>query len=179
MKFVVLVVAMSMLFSCKVTRDHITRYYDVEAFQEQDMSLLLASDSSFTLEDRFGCNQFKFTGKYKQFGTYPGGYLVFEDVQSHKVMVVPDTKRILPVQNGDTAWLINSERIFLHQKNFKVTNRKKLDLREIRYKQIKAFYTEELGEKGFLETFGDGSEKEARRRILHCMGPDLNLKVAE
>lgn len=131
-KFVVLVVAMSMLFSCKVNRDHTTRYYDVEAFQEQEMILLLARDSSFfTLEDRLGCNRFKFTGKYKQYGTYPAGYLVFDSAQSHKVMIVPDIRGIFPVQNGDTAWLINSERIVLHQKSFKVTTSKKLDLREI------------------------------------------------
>ena len=104
---------------------------------------------------------------------------MFDHVQSHKVMVVPNTKRIFPLHNGDTAWLTNSERIFLHRKNFKVTTRKKLDLQEIRYKQIKAFYIEELGKKGFLEAFGDGSEKEARRRILDCMGPDLNIKVTE
>lgn len=179
MKFVVFAIVMFMFFSCNVTRDNMTRYYDVEAFQEQEMSLLLTKDSSFTLEDLLGCNRFKFTGKYKQFGTYPTGYLVFDSVQSHKVMIVPDTRGIFPVKNGDTAWLINSERISLHQKAFKITTRKKLDLREIRYKQIKAFYIDLLGEKGFLETFGEGSEKEARRRILHCMGPDLNIKVTE
>ena len=84
---------------------------------------------------------------------------------------------IFPIKNGDTAWIINNERIFIHKQPFIATSKGNINLQEIRYKKLEEYYTGLLGKKDFIKVFGNGAgKKEAKKRLLDCKLPDINIK---
>ncbi|SFW81962.1 hypothetical protein [Chitinophaga sancti] len=151
-------------------------YYYVEPFKEQEVNLYLKGDSTFIFQDLTGCNQFEFTGRYKQINDSTVSYLLFSSVKLQNVLPNSNNDLIFSVQDGDTAWIINRDRIFIHKQPFIATSKSTINLQEIRYKKLEEYYIGLLGKEGFLRVFGDGSKKEAKKRLLDCKLPDIKIR---
>lgn len=146
-------------------------YYYVEAFKEQEVRLAFKKDYTFRLYDITGCNQFEYTGKYKS----QDNFFIFHSVV-YKNLLSQNTEPF-PISDGDTAWEVNSERLYIHGKPFKITPTPDVNLQEIRYKKLKDYYIEMLGKDGFIQAFGRGKGfAEAKKRLIDCQLPDINLK---
>lgn len=176
MKLGLLIIIIAIFCSCDASRKGMQNYYFVEPFKEQEVNLYLKDDSTFIFQDLTGCNQFEFTGRYKQVNDSTISYLIFNSVKPQNVLPNSSSDLIFSVQDGDTAWLINRERIFIHRQPFIATSKSKINLQKIRYKKLKAYYTSLLGKEGFLKVFGDGSKKKAKKRLLECKLPDINIR---
>lgn len=172
-----LVITTVLIYSCNVNKKIARKYYYVEPFKEQEVKLTLNGDSTFIFSDLTGCNQFEFHGVYKQKGDSDFRYLIFDSVRLKKILPIFDSALVFYIKTGDTAWIINKERIFIHNLPFHYTSKTNLNLQEIRYEKLKEYYTNLLGRKGFIKTFGEGKGiKEAKRQLLKCTTPDINFK---
>jgi len=177
MKFILLIIATIIFCSCNVSRRATQNYYFVEPFKEQEVKLFLKDDSTFSFQDVTGCNQFEFTGRYERSNSNAVNYLVFNSVKLQNTMPNSNPDLIFPIKNGDTAWIINNERIFIHKQPFIATSKGNINLQEIRYKKLEEYYTGLLGKKDFIKVFGNGAgKKEAKKRLLDCKLPDINIK---
>jgi hypothetical protein len=167
----------AMLYSCSISRKVTQNYYYIEPFKEQEVKLFLNYDSNFTLEDLTGCNQFKFSGRYKRITDNALNYLVFDSVKMQNVLSNFNSDLVFSIKNGDTSWILNKERIFIRKEAFKATSNRNLNLQKIRYKELEEYYTNLLGREGFIKAFGNGKgKKEAKRRLLDCKLPDISIK---
>jgi len=178
MKFFLLIITVKIFCSCNVSKEGIQNYYYVEPFKEQEIKLLLKDDSTFTFQDLTGCNQFEFIGRYeKKSNDNTVSYLIFDSIKLLNVLSNFNSDLIFFIKNGDTAWVINNERIFIHKQPFIITLNSSINLQEIRYKKLEDYYTNLLGRKGFIEVFGNGKGKrEAKKRLLDCKLPDINIR---
>jgi hypothetical protein len=171
-----LLFAAAVLFSCRMTKGVNSTYYFVEPFKEQEVMLFINNDSTFKVEDSIGCNQFKFVGIYRKLKNDNISYLVFDSVRFQSLLTNADQSLFFQIENKDTAWIINKDRIFIHNKPFALLLRKKTNLQEIRYKKLRDYYIELLGKGGFILTFGEGKGmKEAKKRLLDCTLPDIKI----
>jgi hypothetical protein len=175
MKSTLLLLVIIAFYSCTASRQNVKSYYYIEPFKEQEIKLTLNSiDSTFRLEDVIGCNQFEYAGRYKK----SSEYLIFGSV-IYKNLLSSNTIPF-PLTNGDTAWIINSERIFIHKQPFKLTSKTNIDLQQIRYKKLEAYYIDLLGKDGFVKTFGNGKGiGEAKKKLLECVLPDFKPKETD
>ncbi len=171
----ILIFGIVIFCSCSASRK-VQNYYYIEPFKEQEILLLLKEDSTFNLKDKTGCNQFEFTGKYRQVIESAGSCFIVDSIKLQNVLSNFNSEVIFPLKNGDTAWIINKERLSINHQPFKITSKVNIDLQEIRYKKLKEFYINFLGKEGFLKVFGNGSKKEAKKRLLECKLPDINLR---
>jgi hypothetical protein len=142
------------------------RYYYVEPFKEQEISLLFKSDSTFSFQDASGCNQFEFTGKYKKVAEGESNYFVFDSVKLQNVL--PNSKRdaIFHMENANTAWIINKKRVFIHKQPFIATSNININLQEIRYRKLEDYYTGLLGQKGFYKSIWKWQRKKGSKKAL-------------
>jgi|SRR5450432_3536849 hypothetical protein len=177
MKLILLIISSVIFCSCAVNRKGEQTYYYVEPFKEQEIKLLLREDSTFSLQDLTGCNQFEFTGRFGRKYDNTGNYLIFVLVKFQNLSSAFNSDFLFSIKNGDTAWIINSERIFIHKQPFIFTSNSNINLQEIRYKKLEEYYTGLLGWQGFVNVFGNGKgKKEARKRLLDCKLPDIIIK---
>ena len=147
------------------------RYYYVEPFKEQEVRLNFNSDSTFKLNDVIGCNQFEYTGRYKMIDNF----YVFKSV-IYKNLLSSNTEPF-QLSDGDTAWIINTERLYIHKIPFKITPTPDVSLQQIRYKKLEEYYIDLLGKKAFLQTFGGGKGMvAAKKKLLECKLPDIKMK---
>lgn len=150
---------------------NVKRYYYVEPFKEHEVRLVFNSDSTFKLNDVIGCNQFEYTGRYKMMNDF----YVFKSV-IYKSLLSSSTEPF-QLSDGDTAWVINTERLYIHKIPFKITPTSDVSLQEIRYKKLKEYYIELLGKKAFLEMFGGGRGiVAAKKKLLECKLRDIKIK---
>jgi len=174
MRPILIVLGLTMLCSCSTGKKAAQNYYYVEPFKEQEVVLSLNDDLTFQLQDLTGCNQFKFTGTYKRASD---SALIFDSVKFQEVLSRSNPNKFFSIKSGDTAWIINRERVFIYNEPFKLTSGRHFNLQEIRYKKLEEFYVNLLGWKGFLKAFGNGGgKKEARKRLLDCQLPDINMR---
>lgn len=146
-------------------------YYYVAPFKEQEVILNFKSDSTFKLYDVIGCNQFEYTGRYR----IKDNFFIFKSV-TYKNLLSSESEPF-QISDGDTAWVINSERLFIHKMPFKITPTPDVSLQEIRYKKLEEYYIDLLGKKAFLEIFGGGKGKvAAKKKLLECKLPDIKIK---
>jgi hypothetical protein len=177
MKSIWLGIVIIILCSCYGSRRATQTYYYIEPFKEQEIKLYLNSDSTFNFEDLTGCNQFEFVGHYKQMKDSLVDYFVLDSIKLQNVLSNFNSDLIFPIKNGDTAWIINSERIFIHSLPFIATSNRNLNLEKLRYKKLEEYYVNLLGRKGFIKVFGNGKgRKEAKKRLLDCKLPDIQMK---
>jgi hypothetical protein len=177
MKLNSLIIIVALFCSCSVNRKVTQNYYYVEPFKEQEIKLFLKDDSTFNFQDLTGCNQFEFTGQYKRKGDNTFSYLILDSVKLLNVLSNFNSELVFSIKSGDTAWVINRERIFIHKQPFIATANSDINLPEIRYKKLEEYYTSLLGRKGFIKVFGNGKGKnEAKKRLLDCKLPDINIK---
>ena len=177
MKSIFINVVLVSICACTASRKSGQEYYYVEPLKEQEIILHLGTDSVLTFQDLTGCNQFDFTGRYRRISDSAISYLIFDAVKLNNKPTKSDSNFIFSIKSGDTAWIINGERIFIHNEPFKLTTKSNLNLGEIRYKKLEQFYVNLLGQKGFIKVFGNGKgKKEAKRRLLDCQLPDINIK---
>jgi mRNA deadenylase 3'-5' endonuclease subunit Ccr4 len=175
MKSVLLII--TIFFTCITSKSASQQqYYYVEAFKEQEVKLVFKRDSTFIFQDLTGCNQFLFTGKYRKVDDGKLSYFILDSVKFQNVLSSFNSELIFPIKTGDTAWVVNAERVFIHKQPFIATSNNNINLQEIRYKKLKEYYVGLLGEKGFLKVFGNGSKKEAKKRLLECKLPDINIR---
>ncbi len=178
MKPVVLVIITAILYSCNASKKVTQNYYYVEPFKEQEVKLFLNHDSTFKFQDATGCNQFEFVGRYKRISGDAFNYLIFDSVKLQRVLSNFNSSLIFPIKSGDTAWIINKERLSIHKQSFKITSSSNIDLQEIRYKKLEEYYIDLLGREDFIKVFGMGKGiKEAKKRLLDCSLPDINIKI--
>ena len=176
MKLFISVIITIIFCSCGTSRNGTLNYYHVEPFKEQEIMFYLKNDSTFIFRDKIGCNQFEFAGRYKKVGdNNKTNYFVLNSVKQN-ILSKYTSESVFFIQNDDSALVINADRISIHGQIFIATSRENINLQKIRYKKLKNYYTEWLGEKGFLETFGNGSKKEAKKRLLDCKLPDINIR---
>jgi len=179
MKVFLLIITVTIFCSCNVSKKTAQNYFYVEPFKEQEIKLFLKDDSTFIFQDVTGCNQFEFTGRYRAVteGDEKIRYFVLDSVKLQNVLSNLNPELVFPINNDDTAWIINAERIFIHKQPFIATSNSNINLQVIRYKKLKDYYTGLLGKQGFLNVFGNGSKKEAKKKLLECKLPDINIKV--
>jgi len=175
MRLVLLMFVIVIFCFCSSSKE-VSNYYYIEPFKEQEVLLLLKPDSTFSFKDLTGCNQFEFTGKYRQVIENASRYFILDSIKLQNVLSDFNSEVIFPLKNGDTAWVLNRERIFIHRQPFIATLNAKINLQEIRYEKLKDYYIALLGKKGFLQTFGSGSKKEAKKRLLDCKLPDIKIR---
>lgn len=177
MKPVFVIISVFLFSSCKLSKESLSNYYFVEPFKEQEIKLFFNKDSAFSFRDVSGCNQFEFAGKFRKLSNQKGNYFVFDSITLIKVLSNTTSNLMYTLSTGDTAWILNSERLFIHNQPFKLMTNSQIDLQKIRYTELKTFYINVLGKTGFIKTFGLGKgEKEAKKRLLECTLPDLNFK---
>lgn len=175
MKNLILLLFVCLICSCGTNRAIVQRYYYVEAFAEQEILLSLQSDFTFKLQDSIGCNKFTYTGVYKKENIGSRDYFLFDIAMSDTGVMNPFKK--FPINKTDTAWVLNSERIFIHNKPFKINKSASLNLQQIRFEKIRDYYIDLMGKKAFIETFGDGkSLRSTKDRLLSCQLPDIKLR---
>ncbi|MDV6221612.1 hypothetical protein R1T14_19025 [Flavitalea sp. BT771] len=88
-----------------------------------------------------------------------------------------DPARFFSIKSGDTACLLNRERLIIHHEPFILTTARHIDLPEIRYKKLKEFYLNLLGREEFIKILGGGkSMKEAKKNMMECRLPDINIR---
>jgi hypothetical protein len=176
MKTVLIIIVIGMCYSCSVSRKVAQSYYYVEPFKEQEIKLFLKIDSTFSFQDLTGCNQFEFTGRYKQVSDNGFNCLVFDSVKLQNVLSNFNSDLIFSIKNRDTAWIINSERVFIHKQPFIAVSNNNINLQKIRYEKLEEYYTGLLGREGFIKVFGNGKgKKEAKKRLLECTLPDIKI----
>jgi hypothetical protein len=172
-----LTVVVLIFCSCTGGRKAAQNYYYVEPFKEQEIKLVLKNDSTFNFGDVTGCNQFGFTGEYRQKTDGSLSYFILDSVKIQSTLSGFNSDLIFSIRSGDTAWVINSERIFIHRQPFILTSNKNKNLVKIRYKKLKEYYIGLLGQQGFIRVFGNGKGKrEAKKRLLDCNLPDNNIR---
>ena len=177
MKPVVLIIMTIILYSCNASRKVTQNFYYVEPFKEQEIKLFLNHDSTFKFQDATGCNQFEFIGRYKRITSNTFNYLIFDSVKFQSVLSNSNSSLIFSIKSGDTAWVMNKERLLINKQPFKITSSCNIDLQEIRYKKLEEYYIDLLGREEFIKIFGNGKGiKEAKKRLLDCSLPDINIK---
>jgi len=174
MKIVLSIILITIYCSCNPTNKVMQNYFYVEPFKEQEVKLFLNDDSTFIFQDLTGCNQFVYTGKYRQVKDSILSYLLFNSVEFKNVLPNGNPDLIFSIETGDTATILNNERIFIHHQIFIATSNRSINLQKIRYKKLEDYYTDLLGKKGFLKTFGDGSRRKAKKRLMQCALPDID-----
>ena len=181
MKLFLLVISVLLsMYSCTSNKKIAKSFYFVEPFKEQEIKLFLNYDSSFKFQDLTGCNQFEFTGRYKMMIDSTSTYLIFDSVKFESGKSNFNSRLIFSIRNGDTAWVINAERISIHKQPFKATSNININLQEIRYKKLKEYYIDYLGREGFIKAFGNSKNmKEAKKRLLECNLPDLKFRQTD
>lgn len=179
MKSGILGIVMAILCSCNAGRRTFQTYYYVEPFKEQEVILFFKDDSTFNFLDLTGCNKFEFAGRYKQIGDSAIKYFIFDSVKSQDVSSSKfNSDLVFSIRNGDTAWILNRERIFIHKLPFIATSNSNIDLQKIRYKKLEEYYTNLLGREGFIKVFGNGKgRKEAKKRLSDCKLPDIKIRM--
>jgi hypothetical protein len=176
-QFFLLIILVVFFYACDVNKKFTKKYYYVEPFKEQDVTLTLKADSTFVFSDLMGCNQFEFMGVYKHNLDSIFNYLIFDSVKFKQISSAYDSPLVFSIKTGDTAWIINKERIFIQKVPFHFTRKTNLNLQKIRYQKLKEYYINLLGRAGFIKTFGNGKGiREAKRRILGYSTPDINFK---
>ena len=174
---VVIAILIIVIPSCVSNKKNIHNYYFVEPHDEIEIKLFFHSDSTFILEDRSGCNQFVYKGKYKSEKDAFENYYIFDSVIVQKIFPTSDPKLFFPIKNRDTAFILNNERLFIHGNPFILMFNEKINLERIRNKKLEEFYVNQLGREGFINTFGNGKGiKEARKRLTECHLPDIKFK---
>jgi hypothetical protein len=171
-----LLILFLVIFCSCSSANKLKSYYFVEAFKEQEILLQLKDDSTFSFIDKIGCNKFEFRGKYKEAIGSAGNYFIIDSIRLEEIMPNSNSKLIFQINNGDTVWIINNDRLSINHQPFKRMEKANVNLQEIRYKKMKEYYIEFLGKEGFLKIFGNGNEREAKRRLLDCKLPDIILK---
>jgi len=174
MKTLILTLFVFLVCSCGTNRILVQNYYYVEPFEEQEIQLSLLPDLTFKLQDSIGCNRFIYTGVYRKGNTGERDYFLFDIAMSDTGVLNPYKK--FPISKMDTVWVLNSERIFIHNKPFKI-NKYSLNLQKVRFKKICDYYIDLMGKRAFIETFGDGkSIRSTKKRLLSCQLPDIKLR---
>ena len=177
MKPIVLIIITIILYSCSASKKVTQKFYYVEPFKEQEIKLFLNHDSTFKFQDATGCNQFEFIGRYKPISSNTFNYLIFDSVRLQSVLSNSTSSLIFSIKSGDTAWVMNKERLLINKQPFKITSSSHIDLQEIRYKKLEEYYINLLGREEFIKIFGNGKGiKEAKKRLLDCSLPDINIK---
>lgn len=175
-----LIVMVILCYACSPARQSALHYYYVEPFKEHDLKLVLKDDHTFSLRDQSGCNQFEYTGRYKKTNDPAISYFVFDSVQHRLLLSNGDPARVFSINNGDTAWILNKDRLFIHHEPFIATTKANVNLQEIRYRKLEEYYIGLLGRDGFIKTFGNNkSMKQAKKRLLECSLPDLKLVLPD
>jgi hypothetical protein len=102
-------------------------------------------------------------------------FYVFKSVNYKKLL--PSNLEPFQIVEGDTAWIINTERLYIHKMPFKIGPTPDVSLQEIRYKKLEEYYIDLLGKKAFLQTFGGGKSMDAaKKKLLECKLPDIIMK---
>jgi hypothetical protein len=159
--------------SCGVSRNVTRSYYYVEPFKEQQIKLYLNNDSTFRLQDEIGCNTFLFSGRYRQINDTNVTFIIFDSVTSKIDHPNLQPQNVFVISNQDSAIIYTDERIFIHLQPFiSVSNKEinKINLSDITYKKIKAYFINQYGKKGFYKLWGKNgvSEEEIKKKFLSC-----------
>ena len=144
MKAYLLAIIVLLFYSCSINKIMPSKYYHIEPFKEQEINLYLKHDSTFSLIDLTGCNQFEIIGRYKKLDNSVNSYFVFDLIKLQNVLSNTTSHLVFPLKNGDTAWLINKERLFINHIPFKATSKTNINLQKVRYKKLKDYYIELL-----------------------------------
>lgn len=177
MKPFLFVIVFVLLYSCTSHKKIAKSYYFVEPFKEQEIKLFLNYDSSFKIQDLTGCNRFVFTGRYRTINDSTFTYLIFDSVKFKSGLSDFNSHLIFSTKSGDTARVINTERLTIHWQPFKATSNINIKLQEVRYKKLKEYYIDHLGREGFIRAFGNGKNmKEAKKHLLDCSLPDIKFR---
>jgi hypothetical protein len=162
-------------------------YIAIEPWKEWEIEIQLNKDSTFRVEDKFGCNLFYYSGFWHYNKDYPVNFLILTDttkakyILSHdayqfynkktqKLQIVRDDK-YFPVITTDTALIFgNGKNIEFRGLTFK---KQKLfgsrDLEKKRVKLIEAYYINNMGKELYIKAIGNGKGvKEARKNIREC-----------
>jgi hypothetical protein len=175
MKLTYFVICLIVLCSCGVSKQHENLYYFIEPFEEQEVKLQFNNDSTFTMRDVTGCNQFGYSGRFTKVQYKEEAYILLNSVEAHKVPF--SSYKPFIITSSDTLWILNDERIFIHNKPFAKTTKTNINLQSLRYKKLEEYYIGLLGKKGFIQTFGGGKGLSAAKKILlECRLPDIKLK---
>ena len=193
----ILIIIALLFASCtqKLTKG---KYTAIEPWKEWEIKLKFNRDSTFTMNDEFGCNRFDYSGKwhYRKDSlfivivlndTTKSEYVKshdmyqFYDMKTQKLQVVKASE-YFPVISTDTAWVLNEKQVRFRGLMFK---RKGLlstnDLGKERAKMIEDFYVKKMGRELFIKTFGNGKGiKEARKNISDCKtNPIPNVELGK
>lgn len=180
--FICSLILFSTLEACNTPKSGRKHFYFVEPFKEQEIWLQLGDGNTFILSDLTGCNQFSYTGKYTKGADFFSTYYILnlpDSGQEGADDLLPiNSGDVFKINSGDTAWILNEERLVLQAKSFKASRNANLNLRKIRVAKLEEFYIDQLGRKGFIQALGEGkSVKVARRNLMKCSMPHNDVKL--
>lgn len=168
------------------------RFAAIEPWKEWEIELKLNKDSTFTLEDRFGCNVFNYRGRWYYHKDIAVAFIVLNDtikshyIKSHDMYQFFNTKtqKQQMIQANEYFPVISTDTVLIFEKNKMLTFRgltfkkQKLfsnkDLAERRFKIIEKYYFDKMGKEFFIKAFGNGKGiKEAKKNILNCKSVEV------
>lgn len=179
MKRTSLFLPMMFFISCISTRPK--SYYYVDPIKEQEILIKFNKDSTFLLFDTTGCNQFKYSGRYRWFSRnkIETGFS-FQNVQLILPIDNANKENLFPLKELDTAWLIYDERIVIEHCAFKIGAPTTKKLKKIRVMDLEKMYIDKLGKKMFITLLGNGKGiKEAEKNLEKCSLPDVPYKLSQ
>ncbi len=161
-------------------------YTTIEPWKEWEIEMKLNKDSTFKMTDRFGCNIFDYSGRWRYYKDSIFKYLILNDTTKseyiksrnsyqffnrriQKLQIVR-ANQYFPVISTDTGLILSNSRIRFRGLTFErqelLSNK---DLSKRRIKILESYYITEMGKDLFIKTFGKGKGiKEARKNLKEC-----------
>lgn len=174
------------LFSSNCTVEKSGKYGYFSTDKEWEIQIEINSDYSFTIEDKYGCNQLKQSGTWKVIEKgYDQIVVVLEDNKTkiNKGTNLNGKEVISYFDNSTNAYyqnpienqfpLIRSDTIYIKGNELKlkgyIFTKNLNDLRNKRILEIEKSYIQDLGKEKYIQLLGDGvSIERARDNLKKC-----------
>lgn len=187
MKLFIVVVVM-LFFSACTKQIYNKTYYHIEPDREWELVFTLKSDSTFIIEDKFGCNKFKYSGIWDKL-FFPGyECFVLEDTCEWNY---DEGRKLFSTQKQGVNYVIaddNNRFEFVKHDTVCYTEANKFIIRGMPFQEQTIFISKNLGKKRarmfrnefvfkfgkqkFIEVFGEG--KNMKKALDNLSKPDCN-----
>lgn len=163
-------------------------YYHIDPSKEWELTFTLNKDSTFVIEDKFGCEKFSFTGNwhecksngYKCFilndtsvWNYDKGREVYYIQKQGGNFIIADDENRFKFINHDTVYYTDAYKFIIRGMPFqKQTIFSPKNLGKQRAKMIRDEFVFKFGKQKFIDFFGEG--KSMKKALDNLSKPNCN-----
>jgi len=172
MKTYIIAFILLLIFSSCSKQLYDTTYYHIEPNKEWELTFILNHDSTFVVEDKFGCNKFKFTGIWHEYNlngyecfilndtsvwNYDNGRKLYSIKKQGVNFILADDDNRFEFIKQDTVCYTGANKFMFRGMPFqKQTIFSPKDLGKQRAKMIRDEFVFKFGKQKFIEIFGEG-----------------------